>query len=50
MKILITGANGFVGKNLVASLECIRDGKDTSRKINGLNSLDDLEIVSYNID
>ena len=28
MNILITGANGFVGKNLVASLESIRDGKD----------------------
>ena len=28
MKILITGARGFVGKNLVASLENIRDGKD----------------------
>jgi UDP-2-acetamido-2,6-beta-L-arabino-hexul-4-ose reductase len=29
MKILITGAKGFVGRNLVASLENIRDGKDT---------------------
>ena len=28
MKILITGAGGFVGKNLVAALENIRDGKD----------------------
>ena len=28
MDILITGANGFVGKNLVVSLETIRDGKD----------------------
>ena len=28
MKILITGAAGFVGKNLTAALECIRDGKD----------------------
>ncbi len=28
MKILITGAAGFVGKNLVAALENIRDGKD----------------------
>ena len=28
MDILITGANGFVGKNLVVSLEAIRDGKD----------------------
>ena len=28
MKILITGANGFVGKNLTAALAAIRDGKD----------------------
>ena len=28
MKILITGAAGFVGKNLVAALENIRNGKD----------------------
>ena len=28
MDILITGAAGFVGKNLTAALACIRDGKD----------------------
>ena len=28
MDILITGAAGFVGKNLTAALSCIRDGKD----------------------
>ncbi|MBQ2756933.1 MAG: capsular polysaccharide biosynthesis protein CapF [Clostridia bacterium] len=28
MKILITGANGFVGKNLTAALQSIKDGKD----------------------
>ena len=28
MDILITGAAGFVGKNLTAALQCIRDGKD----------------------
>ena len=27
MDILVTGAAGFVGRNLVAALECIRDGK-----------------------
>lgn len=28
MNILVTGANGFVGKNLIAALRNIRDGKD----------------------
>lgn len=28
MNVLITGANGFVGKNLTAALEALRDGKD----------------------
>lgn len=31
MNILITGANGFVGKNLTAALRCIQDGKDRTR-------------------
>lgn len=30
MRILITGANGFVGKNLTEALKNIRDGKDRS--------------------
>ena len=34
MNILITGAAGFVGKNLTAALEAIRDGKD--RRFPGL--------------
>ena len=33
MKILITGANGFVGKNLVEALKNIKDGKDKTRNI-----------------
>ena len=33
MNILITGASGFVGKNLVAALENVRDGKDRTRGI-----------------
>lgn len=33
MHILITGAKGFVGKNLVAALENIRDGKDRVHKL-----------------
>ena len=33
MNILVTGANGFVGKNLCQALKCIRDGKDKTRNI-----------------
>lgn len=50
MKILITGARGFVGKNLVAALECIRDGKDRVHKLMGVDGLEQLEIVAYDID
>ena len=49
MKILITGADGFVGKNLTASLENIRDGKDRIHKINGLDEPSDLVIYKYDI-
>ena len=31
MNILVTGAKGFVGKNLVENLRCIKDGKNTTR-------------------
>ena len=31
MNILITGAAGFVGKNLTAALQCIQEGKDRTR-------------------
>ena len=31
MNILVTGANGFVGRNLVAALKNIHDGKDRTR-------------------
>ncbi|MBR5817348.1 MAG: NAD-dependent epimerase/dehydratase family protein [Clostridia bacterium] len=33
MKILITGARGFVGKNLSEALACVRDGKDRTRGV-----------------
>ena len=33
MNILVTGAQGFVGKNLCAALKNIRDGKDKTRGI-----------------
>ena len=45
MKILITGAKGFVGKNLVETLKTVRDGKDKTR---GLDT--DLTIYEYDID
>ena len=31
MNILVTGAAGFVGRNLVENLKCIRDGKNRTR-------------------
>lgn len=45
MNILVTGARGFMGKNLVATLEAIRDGKDKSR---GLTQ--ELTILPYDLD
>ncbi len=45
MQILITGAAGFVGKNLVSALENIRDGKDKTR---GLS--EDITILPYDLD
>lgn len=50
MNILITGANGFAGKNLVAALACIRDGKDRIHNIAGLENPADLNIYTYDID
>lgn len=44
MKILITGAKGFVGKNLVANLYNIKDGKDRTRNL----QID--KIFEYDID
>lgn len=45
MKILITGAKGFVGKNLTEALKNIRDGKDRTRP-----NLKIEEIYMYDID
>ncbi len=42
MKILITGANGFVGKNLVAQLNNIKAGK-AKHPVLGT----DLHIIEY---
>ena len=45
MNILITGAAGFVGKNLTAALQCIRDGKDRTHP-----GLEIGEIYRYDVD
>lgn len=45
MKILVTGANGFVGKNLVAQLKNIKEKKDTTFNIGS-----DIEIFEYDRD
>lgn len=45
MKILVTGAKGFVGKNLCASLRNVQEGKDKTR---GIDS--NIEIFEFDID
>ena len=42
MKILVTGARGFVGSNLVETLKCIRDGKkrDTDLSVSDIYEYD----------
>jgi len=45
VKILVTGAHGFVGKNLCAALYNIADGKDKTR---GVDS--DITVFEYDID
>ena len=45
MKILVTGAKGFVGKNLCSALENVKEGKDKTR---GIDS--NIEIFEYDID
>lgn len=45
MNILVTGANGFVGKNLVSTLKNIAEGKKRTRYTAG-----DINIYEYDID
>lgn len=45
MKILVTGSSGFVGKNLVAALNNIKDGKDRTRSDIAID-----DIFTYDID
>ncbi len=47
MKILVTGAKGFAGKNLCASLQNIKEGKDRTHEGIDVSSL---EIFEYDID
>lgn len=44
MKILVTGAQGFIGKNLCESLKSIRDGKDERPLVLPLLPLEVLEV------
>ena len=45
MNILVTGANGFVGRNLVENLRNIRDGKNNTRPQLSIN-----QVFEYDID
>ena len=49
MKVLITGANGFVGRNLAATLRNIRDGKDKSFPLRNCPDPSALEILEYDL-
>ena len=46
MKVLVTGAKGFVGRNLVESLKAIRDGKDRRPRYQALLPL---EVYEYDL-
>ena len=59
MKILVTGANGFVGKNLCIALENIKEGKDKTRpnliiekvfKYDIENTLEELDVFTKECD
>lgn len=45
MKVLVTGANGFIGKNLVTALQNIRDGKDKTTALS-----DDITVYTFDTD
>lgn len=58
MKILVTGANGFVGKNMVSTLKNIMDGKERTRNFDidviyiydVNNTIDDLKYYTKDCD
>lgn len=45
MKILVTGAKGFVGRNLCENLKNLRDGKDRTRPALTVD-----EVFEYDLD
>lgn len=44
MNILVTGASGFVGRNLVENLKCIRDGKNRTRPAINIDNIFEYDI------
>ena len=46
MNILVTGAKGFVGKNLVENLRCIKDGKNTTRPALKIDEIYEYDVES----
>ena len=46
MNILVTGAKGFVGKNLVENLRCIKDGKNTIRPALKIDEIYEYDVES----
>lgn len=50
MKILVTGAKGFVGKNLCAALKNLKDGKDKTRPALSIEEIFEFDIDSNPVD
>ncbi len=44
MNILVTGAKGFVGRNLVENLKNVRDGKSRTRPALSIGSIDEFDL------